>query len=90
MILWLFYYVQNIPKKNVGMLTLQFAGDQITIAEDKSVIKWVEIKKKYIKWGLPINTIQIRYMCIWNNVDDLKIFDNDKIKNKKINKNTLE
>lgn len=62
------------------LYTLQFADDQVIIANDKDDIEYMarKLKEEYKQWGLEINTQKTKYLPIGAELSNIKI-DTDEI-----------
>lgn len=63
----------NIGDNNI--YTLQFADDQVLIAQDKDDLQYMtrKIKEEYEKAGLSMNLDKTKYLCIGGESDDLEL-----------------
>ena len=59
----------------MGVYTLQFADDQIIIANDKDDIEYMtkKLQEEYKLWGLEINTQKTKYLPIGAEPSNIKI-----------------
>lgn len=69
---------------NIGessIYTLQFADDQVLIAQDKDDLQYMtrKIKEEYEKAGLSMNMEKTKYLCIGGESDDLELERGEKI-----------
>lgn len=66
---------------DVCLYTLQFADDQVIIANDKDNREYMTRKllKEYKRWGLEINTQKTKYLPIDAELYNIQL-DNDEVK----------
>lgn len=72
----------GIPLNNKTIYTLQFADDQVILAQDKDDLEYMsrKIKEEYEKAGLNMNLNKTKYLCIGNETTDLELENNEQIK----------
>ena len=65
----------GIPLENTTLYTLQFADDQVVLAEDKEDLEYMTRKliKTYEKWGLDMNLNKTKYLWIGGTQNNLKL-----------------
>lgn len=84
------YALKNWKKKCSGMgiqindkiiYTLQFADDQVLLAQDKEDLEYMtrKIKEEYEKAGLSMNVKKTRYLCVGEEAVDLDLENGEKI-----------
>ena len=70
-----------MPSENITLYTLQFADDQVVLAEDKEDLEYMtrKLKETYEKWGLNINLNKTKYFCIGGTPNNLKLDKDNEI-----------
>lgn len=65
----------GIELVNKCMYTLQFADDQVVIANDKEDLEYMMRKliEEYNHWGLSVNIDKTKYLCIGNEASNLDL-----------------
>ena len=61
------YYKINIKlNKNIYIYSLNFADDQVVLAQDRDDMGYVarKLKDEYEEWGLTISLEKMKYICI--------------------------
>jgi len=55
----------GIPIQNTYVYSLNFADDQVLLAEDHDELEYMarKLKEKYDKWGFAINLEKTKYIC---------------------------
>ena len=74
-------YGIGIPLENITFYTLQFADDQVVLAEDKEDLEYMtrKLKYNYEKRGLDMKLNKTKYLCtgehtkIWNYMKKMKL-----------------
>jgi len=56
----------SIPVQNTHVYSLNFADDQVVIAQDHGDMEFMaqKLKEDYEKWGLTMNLEKTKYICI--------------------------
>jgi len=56
----------SIPIQNTHVYSLNFADDQVLIAQDHDDMEFMarKLKEEYEKWGLTMNLEKTKYICI--------------------------
>jgi hypothetical protein len=64
----------GIPIKNTYVYSLNFADDQVLLAQDHDDMEYMatKLKKEYEEWGLTINLEKTKYVCIGEEKEVLK------------------
>ena len=64
-----------IPLGNLTLYTLQFANDQVVLAEDKEDLEYMtrKLKETHEKWVLGMNLKKTKYLYIWGNTQQFEI-----------------
>ncbi|XP_044766857.1 uncharacterized protein LOC123322865 [Coccinella septempunctata] len=53
----------GIPLNNTTIYTLNFADDQVVMAQDLDDLEYMT-RKEYRHWGLEVNVAKTEYMCV--------------------------
>jgi hypothetical protein len=55
----------GIPIQNTYLYSLNFADDQVLLAQDHDDMEYTarKLKEEYKKWGLTINLEKTKYVC---------------------------
>jgi len=71
----------GIPLENTTLYTLQFADDQVVLAGGKEDLEYMtrKLKETYEKWGLDMSLNKIKYLCIGETHNNLKLDKDSKI-----------
>jgi hypothetical protein len=72
----------GIPIQNTHMYSLNFADDQVIIAQDHDDMEFMaqKLKEEYEKWGLTMNLEKTKYICIGEEKGSLKFDSREQIK----------
>ena len=72
----------GIPIQNTYVYSLNFADDQVLIAQYHDDMEYMtrKLKERYEKWGLAINLEKTKYVCIGERKEILKFDDGEEIK----------
>lgn len=64
-----------------SLYTLQFADDQVVLANDKYDMEYMiqKLIEEYSKWGLSVNTRKTEYLCVGGELDNLELDDGQQI-----------
>ena len=67
-------YGMGIPLENITLYTLQFADDQVVLADDKEDLEYMthKLKEIYEKWGLDMN-LNKKILVYWRNTQQFEI-----------------
>ena len=70
----------GIPVQNTHVYSLNFADDQVLIAQDHDDMEFMarKLKEVYEKWGLTMNLEKTKYICIGEEKESLKFDSGDK------------
>jgi len=62
-------------------IVLQFADDQVVLAGDKEDLEYMtrKLKETSEKWGLDMNLIKTKYLCIGETHSNLKLYKESEI-----------
>lgn len=65
----------GIPIDGTHLFTLQYADDQVVIAQDKFDLEYMTRKliETYEEWNLKMNIKKIEYMCVGEQESDLTL-----------------
>jgi hypothetical protein len=71
----------GIPIQNTHVYSINFADDQVLIAQDHDDMEFMarKLKEEYKKWGLTMNKKKT-YICIGKNKESLKFDSGEEIK----------
>lgn len=63
------------------LYSLQFADDQVLVAQDKDDMKYMarKIYEEYEKWCMKINTDKMKYMCIGGPSSEIELENGERI-----------
>lgn len=74
----------GIELNNTCLYTLQFADDQVVIANDREDIEYMmrKLVEEYSRWGLDVNIDKTKYLCVGSEENDIHLTmeNNQKIK----------
>ena len=72
----------GIPVQNTHVYSLNFADDQVLIAQDHDDMGFMarKLKEEYEKWGLTMNLEETKYICIREEKECLKFDSGEEIK----------
>jgi hypothetical protein len=72
----------GIPIQNTYVYSINFADDQVLLAQDHDDMEYMarKLKEEYEKWGLTINLEKTKYVCIGERREILKFDDGEEIK----------
>ena len=72
----------GIPIQNTYIYSLNFADDQVLLAQDHDDMEYVarKLKEEYEKWGLAINLKKTKYVCMGEGKEILKFDGGEEIK----------
>ena len=64
----------GIPVQNTHVYSLNFADDQVLIAQDHDDMEFMarKLKEEYEKWGFTMNLEKTKYICIGEVKERLK------------------
>lgn len=71
----------GVPINNRTIYTLQFADDQVLIAQEKEDLEYMtrKLREEYEKAGLYINIDKTKYLCIGEHTNNMQLDNNDTI-----------
>ncbi|XP_072392123.1 uncharacterized protein [Diabrotica undecimpunctata] len=71
----------GIDLGEVCLYTLQFADDQVIIANDKGDLEYMarKLKEEYDQWGLEINVEKTKYLPIGGELSNIELENNEQI-----------
>ena len=71
----------GIPIQNTYVYSLNFADDQVLLAQDHDDMEYMarKLKEEYEKWGLTINLEKTKYICIGEEKETLKFDGGEEI-----------
>jgi hypothetical protein len=69
----------NVDNTTIYTYTLQFADDQVVIAQSKDDLEYMcrKIQEEYLKWGLNMNIDKTKYMSLGPDTYDLEMDNGD-------------
>jgi hypothetical protein len=72
----------GVPIQNTFVHSLNFADDQVLLAQDHDGMEYMarKLKEEYEKWGLTINLEKTKYVYVGEGKEILKIDGGEEIK----------
>jgi hypothetical protein len=72
----------GIPIQNTHVYSLNFADDQVLIAQDHDDMEFMarKLKEEHEKWGFTMNLEKTKYICIGEEKESLKFDSGEEIK----------
>ena len=64
---------------NTTIYTLQFADDQVVMAQSQEDVEYMcwKLQEEYSKWGLTTNIAKTKYMSLGTNINHLQMDNGD-------------
>jgi hypothetical protein len=76
------YELKCIPIQNIYVYSLNFADDQVLLAQYHDDVEYIarKLKEEHEKWGLAIHLEKTKYVCIGERKETLKFDSGEEIK----------